>query len=227
MQTLSMTASGESKTLQWVLKRKHLWIGGGVVLLAVALLLGLGRHFTEKKTLEASIALHAARKLQEKEVREAGSTPITDVDRQLTATAGALKELTRKYDGVSVAWEARFLLAGLYLQYEARSGKAVSAFEATVEAARSAREKVFALYSLAHAHEAQGHFEEAIQKIDAAVAMKQSFLKGELALTRARLLDRAGKGAEAATAFDLVAKDFADTTVGQKASQWKALRSAP
>jgi len=220
-----MQSSSEHNLMDWVAQNKKLVLGGVSAILLITLGLGIRQNLAEKKILAASTALHEAEEKLEKELKVAGTTPIADVDRQLTETVGALRKVSTDFAGLHAAWEAQFQLADLYSKHEPRSGKAIPAFEAAISSAPSIREKVFALYSLAYAYEKQGKFDEAIQQLDAAIKLDQPYFKAEISLSRARLLARSGKVAEADKAFEQVSKDFANTDLGRKADQWKAMRS--
>ncbi len=220
-----MQSSSESNLMDWIAHNKKMILGGVSAIALVALAIGILQNQMEKKILAASTAFHEAQQKLEKELKVAGTTPISDVDRQLSETVGALRKLSVDFKGMQAAWEAQFQLGDLYSKYESRSGKAIPAFEAAVGSAPSPREKIFAWYSLAYAYEQQGKFEEAIQQLDSAIKLEQPYFKAELSLSRARLLARSGKVAEADQAFEQVSKDFANTDLGRKADQWKVMRS--
>jgi tetratricopeptide (TPR) repeat protein len=220
-----MQTSSEHNLMDWIAHNKKMVLGGVSAIVLITLGLGIRQNLAEKKILAASAALHDAEQKLEKELKVAGTTPIADVDRQLTETVGALKKVSTEFAGLQAAWEAQFQLGDLYSKHEPRSGKAIPAFEAAISSAPSIREKVFALYSLAYAYEKQGKFDEAIQQLDSAIKLDQPYFKAEISLSRARLLARSGKVAEADKAFEQVSKDFANTDLGRKADQWKAMRS--
>jgi len=220
-----MPTFSESSLVDWIAQNKKA-VGG--VLGALVLLLAVQAGWSalhEKKLVAGANALHDAEESLAKELKIAGTTPIADVDRQLTGTVTALKKITEEFSGIQAGWEAQFRLGDLYMKYEPRTGRALPVLQAAVAAAPSTREKLFALYALAYAFEKQGKFDEAVQQLDAAIQLGQPYLKAEISLSRARLLSRAGKTAEADKAFDQVARDFANTDMARKADQWKAIRS--
>jgi len=215
----------ESRLTEWLNQNKRALAGAVAILLVVAIGVGIVRTRANKRAIEATAALYEAELKLEKELKLVGATPIVDVDRQLAETVSAFKKVSQGFSGQAAAWEAGFQLAELYSKYEPRSGKAVPAYQAIYEAAPTPREKVFALYSLAYAYEKQGKFDEAIQKLDQAIGLGQPTLKAELALSRARLLARSGKSAEALKAFEQISKDYANTEFSRKADQWKTMRT--
>ncbi|MBU6375093.1 MAG: tetratricopeptide repeat protein [Bdellovibrionales bacterium] len=215
----------ESNLPDWISRNKRLMV---VLLASVALVgvgVGLKRSQAERNLRAASAALYEAELKLEKELKLAGTTPVSDVDRQLSETVTALKGVLQKFAGQAAGWEAGFQLAELYFKYEPRSGKAIPAYQALTATAPGPREKLFTWYSLAYAFEQQGKFDEALQQLDQAIALGQPLLKAELALSRARLLARSGKQAEAQKAFEKVASDYANTEASRKAEQWKGMKN--
>jgi tetratricopeptide (TPR) repeat protein len=230
MQTTSQSTSQwtgqvDQSVLQRILERKTPLFAALAAILVLGVAIGVQQSLSQKKTLAASQAFHLAEKQLEKDLKLAGTTAITNVEQQLAESVAKLRDVQTQHGSSLVGWEARFRLASLYLKYGPRSGKAASLFDEASRNAPSAREKVFSLYSLAYALEAQGKFDEAAQKLDEAYQLEQPYLKAEIGLSRARILARAGKGPEADQAYDQVSRDFANTDWGRKAEQLKALRT--
>lgn len=218
-----MQPSKESLLIDWITKRQKalLTIFGLVVLIGITL--SVNHALTGKKMAKAASAFNLANEELTKELKDAGTTAITDVDRQLSKTVAALQKVTASFSGTSIAWEAQFKLADLYFKYEALSGKAAKAFEAATKTSATSREKLFALYSLAYAYEKQGKIDDAIKHLDQASGLAQPYLNAEILLSRARLLVRAGKTSEARKLYEQVSKDFANTDFARKADEWKSM----
>ena len=124
------------------------------------------------------------------------------------AGIAALEKVAKDFAGTSAAWESLMLLAR---------------YEQADSAATEAREKLFARYARAFALEREAKSADALASIESAQKLGLPHLKAELALTRARLLDKLGKRDEAVKIYDAVAKEFANSDAGRTAENWKSL----
>ncbi len=168
------------------------------LLLALLTLLAVSAALGVRNSLKLDAARKASAALYD--ARKLGS--------EAPAGIAALEKVAKDFAGTPAAWEALMALAR---------------YEAADSAATEPREKLFSRYALAFQHEKDGKLAEALAALERAQQLGLPHLKAELALTRARILDRQGKREDAAKIYDAVAKEFPNSDAGRTAENWKAL----
>lgn len=177
-----------------------------LILVAVAGASSARRSAREAREARASEALFAAR--------------AATGDQRLQA----LEKAGLEHPGTAAAGEALILLGEAQSAKDPSGAAAGAWFQKADQQARSNRDRLFARYALAFAQERGGKLAEAIATLESAQKLGEPLLKAELALARARMLQRAGRSAEAQQAYEAIARDFAGSEASRMAEQWKALK---
>ena len=194
--------------VDWILaNRKRL------LALLVVLLLALA-SLAVVQSRQSAAAARASEAFYEATRAEAGSD----------AAVAAYQKVAQSWPGTHAAWDALMALGDLEAKKDPKGAKASEWFEKADAQASDARDKLIARYSAAYSREAEGKLELALAHVESAQRLGLPHLKGELALARARLLDRLGKKDEAVQAYDAILKDFAGTETARTAEGWKAAR---
>ena len=204
---LAQAGIQHNSLVDWMLENKKAVIGLLIGIVLAAGVLSAVRASNQSKAAKASEALYSARTLT------AGSPE----------ALAALQKVAAEHSGTQAGWEALMLLADAQAKKDPKSADAAASYAKAETQAPSVREQLFSRYAQAFALERAGKASEALAAVEAAQKLAQPFLKAELALARARLLEATGKKAEASQAYDAISRDFANTEAARTAEQWKAL----
>lgn len=136
----------------------------------------------------------------------------------------ALEKVSLEHPGTAAAGEALILIGEAHSKKDPSGSASIPWFQKADLQARQNRDRLFARYALAFAQERGGKLAEAAATLESAQKLGEPLLKAELALAKARILQRSGKTAEANQAYDAIAREFSGSEASRTAEQWKALK---
>ncbi len=220
--------------------------------LAVVIVIGVGATLlyerNSARTEKANDSLFTAQKTLEKELqaiakaeaptppKPTGKTPDQtppapgadtvifkkmDVDAKLPESIKKFQAVIQEFPGTRAAYEAQMALGGIYLNH-GTPAKAASWYEQAAKGAPSGFEKASAYSALGYAHENSNKLPEALSAYETAINQGEATLKGDLLMSKARVLELMKDSAKAKTTYDQVIAQLPNTEYAKNAEIYKA-----
>ena len=144
-----------------------------------------------------------------------------DIEKSYPKALPKLKEIADKYKKTRPGFEATYELGNLFMDHE-QPNKAFEWYDRAAESAPSQYEKSLALIASAASLENVFEYQKALERVDQALAIGVSSLKGEVLLSKARTLQGMKKIPDAKKIYDQVVTDFPNTSHAKKAEIFRA-----
>lgn len=210
-----------ARGIQWIVEHSTLMIGAAVVGVVAAGAI----WYSQRSDLEARAAVSSTFYSATDSFSEAAA-PAEEgkkVDRAalLQSAKTGFEQLKTEGQGTGLATLAELGLAGTALQQD-KPADAIKGYEQVITGADDPVIKAVSIHGQAVAHEDAGNMDEAIKSWEALVALDGDTFGLMGGLQIGRLMEKAGKGAEAKAYYEKLQKDHAEALDSPMSRQTKA-----